>query len=101
MARFDVHRGAGRGSAPFLLDVQANLLSAMATRVVIPLVPQSRKKDRIARLNLLVSIEGETHVLLPELMAATDRRSLGRVVTSLADRHDEIVGAIDFLLQGF
>ena len=101
MARFDVHRGAGRGAAPFLLDVQANLLSAMATRIVIPLVPQARKKDRIARLNLLVSIAGETHVLLPELMAATDRRSLGPVVTSLADRHDEIVGAIDFLLQGF
>jgi toxin CcdB len=73
----------------------------MATRVVIPLVPVARKKDRIAGLNLLVPIEGEVHVLLPELMAATDRRSLGPVVTSLTDRHHEIVNAIDFLLQGF
>ena len=101
MARFDVYRGRGRGGAPFLIDIQANLLSALSTRVVIPIVPLPQIRQLRTGLHLVVDIEGSEHVLLPELMAATDRRSLGPVVLSLADRHYEIVGAIDFLLQGF
>lgn len=39
MARFDIYRNPGKNSAgiPFLLDVQSNVISGLATRVVIPL----------------------------------------------------------------
>lgn len=101
MARFDVYRGVGRGASPFVLDVQATILSDLPTRLVIPLVPLADKRHRVSRLHLVVTLEGATYVLVPEMMAAIERRRLGRVVISLAERHDEVVGAIDFLLQGF
>jgi toxin CcdB len=69
--------------------------------MAIPLMPLASKKQRMSRLHLIVTLEGGTYVLVPELMAAIERRSLGSVVTSLADRQHEIVNAIDFLLQGF
>lgn len=55
----------------------------------------------MSQLHLIVPLEGGTYVLVPELMGAIERRSLGPVVTSLSDRHHEIVNAIDFLLKGF
>lgn len=84
-----------------MLDAQATALSHLPTRLVIPLIPLADQRYRVSRLHVIVTLEGGTYVLVPEMMAAIERRRLGRVVTSLADRHDEIVGAIDFLLQGF
>lgn len=39
MARFDVYLNEGRSkkTAPYLIDVQSNVIDALATRVVIPL----------------------------------------------------------------
>ena len=49
MARFDVHRVAGgRG---FLLDVQADHLSDLPSRVVVPLLPPSVALPAIRDLN--------------------------------------------------
>jgi toxin CcdB len=101
VARLDVHRNLARGDAPFLLDVQANLLSSLRTRLVIPLLPLAHKRDRIPQLHLLAGIEGVSYVLATDYMAAVDRRQLGAVVGSLDKRHHEITAAIDFLLQGF
>lgn len=102
MARFDVCRNLGRGRRfPLLIDVQAPLLADLETRLVIPLTPLLAGASLRRHLHLVADVESVRHVLLTELLGSVDRRSLGPVVTSLADRHDEIVGAIDFLLQGF
>jgi len=39
MARFDIHANPGRNKAsiPYLLEVQSNVISGLATRIVIPL----------------------------------------------------------------
>lgn len=101
MARFDIYRGVRHGASPFVLDVQATILADLPTRLIIPFVPLADKRQRMSRLHLIVTLEGGTYVLIPEMMAAIERRRLGRFVVSLTDRHDEIAGAIDFLLQGF
>lgn len=43
MARFDIYDNPGRNqkNVPFLLDVQSNVISGLATRIVIPLRPLS------------------------------------------------------------
>ncbi|WP_196795971.1 CcdB family protein, partial [Komagataeibacter europaeus] len=51
MARFDVYRLTGRGEARFVLDVQADLLDAIGTRVVVPLLPQGTAPKPAKRLN--------------------------------------------------
>ncbi|MBC3875161.1 CcdB family protein [Undibacterium flavidum] len=39
MARFDVYANTGKSkkATPFLIDVQSNVISGLATRIVIPL----------------------------------------------------------------
>jgi toxin CcdB len=44
MARFDVHENPSRRSRArvvYLLDIQADMLSDLATRLVVPLVPKT------------------------------------------------------------
>lgn len=100
MARFDVHRGR-RVGVPYLLDVQADLLDVLPTRLVIPLLPAREAGARIDRLHLPVEVEGQALVLAVNLLSNIRRDQLGPKVGSLADRRDEIVAAVDFLQQGF
>ncbi len=39
MARFDIYNNPGKneGNIPFLVEVQSNVISGLATRIVIPL----------------------------------------------------------------
>lgn len=100
MARFDVHRGR-RAAVPYLLDVQADLLDVLPTRLVIPLLPVGEVGARVDRLHIPVEVEGRALVLATNLLSSVRRDQLGPKVGSLADRRDEIVAAVDFLQQGF
>lgn len=51
MARFDVYRLVGQGEARFVLDVQANLLDELGTRIVVPLLSQKVAPKPAKRLN--------------------------------------------------
>jgi toxin CcdB len=101
MAQFDLHRNRKAGAFPLLLDVQADLLASLATRVVVPLMTARRHRARpITRLNPVVRVKGVEHVLLFQEMAAIPATALGEIVASLADRRAEMIGAIDLLLAG-
>ncbi len=100
MARFDVWEIAG---APLLVvDVQADLLDTLATRLVVPLVPAAEAvREEVPRLRPRLVLEGVEYVLNTPEMAAIPCQSLGRHVGSLEQQRDVIVDAIDFVLQGF
>jgi len=101
MAQFDLHRHAKRGLYPFLVDIQADLLAGLATRVVVPLVPLRRYGTRpITRLNPLVAIGGREHVVVVQELAAVPATALGAVVGSLAARRADLLAALDLLLTG-
>ncbi len=102
MARFDVHRNlSGDKNVPFLVDIQSDLLIELATRIVIPLVPLPNFGMPMAHLNPIFAIEGELHALATTDLAGVNRTTLGKVVCSLDAEADEIINAVDFLLQGF
>lgn len=99
MARFDIYRTPqGEG---YLVDVQADAMSHLNTRMVIPLMrpPLAPQPARI--LNPVVVLDELPHVLATQYMAAIDSRHLKQAVGTLAGRRDEITQAIDLLLQGF
>jgi toxin CcdB len=99
----DVHRNAddrGRDLYPFLLDVQADLLSDLETRVVVPLVAAAAYGRRAGRLHPQFEIDGQSVVMATHLLAAVRRSELGARVASLADRRDEVIAAVDVLLGG-
>jgi toxin CcdB len=101
MAQFDLHRNPRGGSYPLLLDVQADLLDRLATRVVVPLVAARRHGARpITRLNPVVSHDGKDYVALFQELAAIPVSALGERVGSLADRRADLVAAVDLLFTG-
>ena len=99
MARLDVH--ARRDGGPgYLLDVQADLLSALATRLVVPLLPLDRAPSPAARLNPIFDIAGEGHVMVTQFAAAVHVRELGDRIAALADKHLPVTAALDLLITG-
>ncbi len=102
MARFDLYRMPGKGRDGFVVDVQADLLDQLATRVVVPLVPLGDAPPPIRDLNPVLEVEGRPHVLLTQALASVPLRELPRpVVGSVEDHRDDITRALDLLLTGF
>lgn len=94
MAQFEVYRTRFPG-APLVVDIQANLVSHLETRVVIPLEPQVTAKQ-LERLHPTVDIYGQRYVL----NTASFRTSLSpnSGAHAVASR---TMDAVDFLPTGF
>ena len=99
MARFDVH--ANPAGAGFVVDVQANLLSGLNTRVVVPLLLRGDAPSPAQRLNPCFAVLGHDCTFLPRFMAAVPRSELKDQVATLAPAASTILDAIDFLHQGW
>ena len=99
MAQYDVVRNP-EGSG-YMLDVQSDLLDGLTTRLVVPLMPQTQAPKPAARLNPIVKIAEEPHVMVTQFMAAVPERLLTSHVKSAAAMRDEITAAIDMLTHGF
>ncbi len=84
-----------------MLDVQADLMRHFNTRVVIPLMKLNEAPTPAARLNPELEIEGVAYVMVTQYLAAVPLKDLGKPLANLADRRDDIVAALDLLLQGF
>jgi toxin CcdB len=54
----------------------------------------------VPRLSPVVAVEGESFMVLVTLLAAVPRKFLGPVVTSLSDRRDDLIAALDMLFTG-
>ena len=103
MAQFDVYLNpnvATRKSIPYLLDVQADLLDTLATRVVVPLILAEEMGLAAKHLNPQFKIKGEAVVMSTAELAGVPSRSLGDKVTTLKSKRDEIIAALDILFTG-
>jgi toxin CcdB len=99
MARFDVY--ARPGGAGYVLDVQADVLSGLNTRIVVPLLPLFEAPEPAKRLNPVFEIGSEPHVMVTQFMAAVPRTLLRSPVSNLAEQDSEIMAALDMVLIGF
>ncbi|WJH38145.1 CcdB family protein (plasmid) [Aliirhizobium terrae] len=99
MARFHVHKLKGRDG--LVLDLQADLLDSLETRVVAPVMPASDIGPIFVRLSPRVEIDGQFYLILIPSMASIPKRFLGETIVDLSPRQDEITAATDFLFQGF
>lgn len=99
MAQYDVFLNLD-GSG-YLLNVQSDLLDGLSTRLVIPLLPASQAPTPATRLNPMVNIGDQTHVMVTQFMAAVPEKLLTKHITSAVHMRDEITAAIDMLTHGF
>ena len=101
MARFDAYPRPD-GAPGLLLDVQADLMSHLATRVVVPLLPVGHPDTPppARGLNPVLEYDGERYVMMTEWLAAIPRGHLRRPVASFDARWDDLVRAIYILFTG-
>ncbi len=103
MSQFDVHKNPDRQmrrSAPYVVDVQSDLLAELASRVVVPLLILSQMDKHVTRLNPVFSIKGAPVVFSASELAGVSARTLGPKVASLARHRQEILDALDLLFTG-
>ncbi len=101
MAQFDVYENINertKDQIPFLLDIQNEILKNLSTRVVIPLVLNTKA---INILNPKYTINGIEVVLSTSELASISIENLGEKVCNLEESREEIILAIDFLVVGF
>ena len=100
MPRFNVHPMPG-GRPGALLDVQADLLDHLRTRVVVPLLPSEGAPPPIRDLNPVFELRGEALVMATQAMVSVPVRDLGRPIGSLPHEANAITRALNVLLTGF
>jgi len=99
MTRYDVYENSD--GAGYLLDVQTDLLNALNTKIVVPLLPVADAPKAAKRLNPIFEIKGQKHVMVTQFMAAVPVGILKIPATNLSDRFDEITNALDMIFLGF
>ena len=97
MARFDLHLRQGR----LVVDVQADIIPYVGTRLVVPLYELGEVPRSMPRLHPILVVDGQAYVLAAHLMAAVPVAELGRAIGSLDEHYDRIVAAIDMVFNGF
>jgi toxin CcdB len=105
VSQFAVHRNrnaATKARFPLLLDVQADLLRELGTRVVIPLAPATAELRRAAlhTLTPVCSVDNRNYVLVTPQLAGISARELGRAVADLSHERQTIIAALGLLFTG-
>lgn len=103
MSQFDLYRNPNPETntfIPYLLDVQADLLDVLATRIVIPLHTLDSISKPLRHLNPLLDVDGEKLVLSTAELAGVPIAILGEPAGNLRSSRDEIIGALDFVFTG-
>ena len=101
MGRFDVYPSPSKEGIGYVLDVQADLLDELGTRVVVPLLPSEVAPTPARDLNPMFIIRNQPHVMLTQFLTAIPAKELRRRVSSLDAYQDDIMRALDVLLIGF
>lgn len=101
MKQFDVHRNPGRfrNELPYVVIVQALLLTGHRRRVVIPLerttLSDSGGGHRVPHFQVL----GEAFICDPMLIQSITASTLGPAIANLETEGDRIIRAIDEVIN--
>ena len=101
MAQFDVHQNRGDKTYPFVVELQADVLAALSTCVVAPLVRRDRyPRELLTRATVSVVVDGQEYVVLVPMLAAISRSELGKAIANLKRHRAAIVAALDLTFTG-
>jgi len=102
--QFDVYENPSarmRDHYPCVVDVQSNLLSSLATRMVVPLAVTSLAANELPhRLCPVFKVGRKSLMLVPFEAAPLDKRHLKTVLASIRERANDIIAAMDAVMSG-
>ena len=96
MAQFDIYRLAG---GQLVCDLQTDLIAAIGTRLVAPMLPVSEMPHRPALMPLVLFAETRWVVVIPQIGAVPDA-ALRNPIGTLAPQRDALKRALDMLIDG-
>ena len=89
-----------RDHYPYVVDIQSDLFSSLATRMVAPLaVTALSASDLPRRLCPVFVVRGQSLMLVPFEAAPLDKRLLKAEIASIRARSHEIVAAMDAVMS--
>lgn len=103
MKQYDFYKNTDKETQtgyPYFIDIQAELLNDLKSRVVIPLVPAKDATSYPANLCSIIKISGKNFALLTHQITAIPTSLLENKEGSLIFNRNEIIAALDFLLTG-
>lgn len=104
MAQFDVYPNPSKVSKahyPYLVDIQSNLLSDLATRIIVPLGKRSAFGDEAMQgLTPEISFAEQELLLLTPQISSVPGKHLKSPVGSLSHFRNQIIGALDLAITG-
>jgi toxin CcdB len=103
MAQFDVFANPvlrARPAYPHVVVLQSDVAASGRHCAVAPTAPRAALPAIAGRLTPVLSVGGEDFVLLLTSLTTLPCDALGNVLTSVADRREEILAAIDYLFFG-
>ena len=90
-----------RDHYPYVVDVQSDLLKALATRMVVPLALTAMTHAQLPRqLCPLLTVKGQSLMLVPFEAAPLDKRLLKAKILSVRERAHDVIAAMDAVLSG-
>jgi len=99
--QFDLYRNPNpetRAWAPYVVDLQHEMLSGLATRVMAPLVvAKPSGEPPMKGLNPIVSVEGRDYFLSTAEMASVPVRELSDPLGNLLSYRNDLMAAVDLL----
>lgn len=104
MAQFDVYDNPSevtRQAYPYILELQNDVISEIATRIVVPLADNRYMSgEDFKRLTPKISYEDKELLILIPQITSMNTKSLNNPIGSLAHLRDEIISALDFAITG-
>lgn len=101
MAQFDVYTNPNQESrrwAPYIIDLQHDMLDSLATRIMAPLLLARSGDEPIAhRLNPVIDFQGERYFLSAAELASVPVSVLSNPLGNLSCRRDDLLAAVDML----
>lgn len=100
--QFDVFP-TGLPDTPYVVSIQSDFLTPLATRLVIPIRPATSPLGilPLSKLTPTVTIHNQPFVLDTPRLAAVNAAELTQHITSLQEQRQVILDAVDFLLHGY
>ena len=86
---------------PFVIDIQSDLLAALATRMVVPLAVTAITRAELPhRLCPVFTLQSQRLMLAPFEAAPLDKRLLKTRVGTVRERSHDVVAAMDAVMSG-
>ncbi|WP_343550943.1 CcdB family protein [Pantoea sp.] len=101
--QYVIYRNTNKNSDyPYLVDVQSEIIGDLKSRIVIPLLPVSRLKNKqVKRLNPIIQVEGEEFLVMSHEMASIRTSIIGERIMDARAYRQLIKDSIDFIFDGF